>query len=71
MLIEGVEHAARSRWLVLLAEGVALTGFGVLALFISPLMSLGTVVTLGWCFFFGGSAAAIAPATAAGVVACQ
>jgi uncharacterized membrane protein HdeD (DUF308 family) len=59
MLIEGAEHAARSRWLILLVEGVALTAFGVLALFIAPLMSLGTVTALGWSFLFGGIAAMI------------
>jgi uncharacterized membrane protein HdeD (DUF308 family) len=32
----------------------------VLALFISPLMSLGIVAALGWIFFFGGMAAMIA-----------
>jgi len=57
ILLEGAEHAARSRWLILLVEGVALVGFGVLALFIAPLMSLGTVTALGWCFLFGGIAA--------------
>lgn len=60
ILIEGAEHAARSRWLILLIEGVALLGFGVLALFIAPLMSLGTVTALGWCFLCGGIAAMIA-----------
>jgi len=59
-LLEGAEHAARSRWLILLIEGAALIGFGVLALFISPLMSLGTVTALGWFFCFGGLAAMIA-----------
>jgi len=57
ILLEGVEHAARPHWLVLLVEGVALIGFGMLALFIAPLMSLGTVAALGWCFLFGGIAA--------------
>jgi len=57
ILLEGVEHAARPHWLLLLVEGVALIGFGVLALFIAPLMSLGTVTALGWCFLFGGIAA--------------
>jgi uncharacterized membrane protein HdeD (DUF308 family) len=60
MLIEGAEHVARSRWLILLIEGVALIGFGTLALFIAPLMSLGTVTVLGWSFLFGGVAAMIA-----------
>jgi uncharacterized membrane protein HdeD (DUF308 family) len=60
MLIEGVEHAARSHWLILLVEGVALVGFGALALFIAPLMSLGTVTALGWCLLLGGIAAMIA-----------
>jgi uncharacterized membrane protein HdeD (DUF308 family) len=60
MLIEGAEHAAQSRWLILLIEGVALIGFGALALFIAPLMSLGTVTALGWLFVFGGIAALIA-----------
>jgi uncharacterized membrane protein HdeD (DUF308 family) len=60
MLIEGAEHAARSHWLILLVEGVALVGFGALALFIAPLMSLGTVTALGWCLLLGGIAAMIA-----------
>jgi uncharacterized membrane protein HdeD (DUF308 family) len=60
MLIEGAEHAARSHWLILLVEGVALVGFGTLALFIAPLMSLGTVTALGWCLLLGGIAAMIA-----------
>ncbi len=60
MLIEGAEHAAQSRWLILVIEGVALIGFGTLALFIAPLMSLGTVTALGWLFLFGGIAALIA-----------
>jgi uncharacterized membrane protein HdeD (DUF308 family) len=60
MLLEGAEHAARSRWLILLIEGVALIGFGTLAFFIAPLMSLGTVTALGWLFLFGGIAAMIA-----------
>jgi len=59
MLLEEAEHAARSHWLILLVEGVALTVFGVLALFIAPLMSLGTVTALGWLFLFGGIAAMI------------
>ena len=60
VLLEGAEHAARSHWPILLIEGIALIAFGVLALFISPLMSLGIVVALGWIFFFGGMAAMIA-----------
>lgn len=60
MLIEEAEHVARSRWLILLVEGVALIGFGTLALVIAPLMSLGTVTVLGWFFLFGGIAAMIA-----------
>ena len=60
VLVEGAEHAARSHWPLLLIEGIALIAFGVLALFISPLMSLGIVAGLGWMFFFGGIAAMIA-----------
>ena len=60
VLLEGAEHAARSHWPILLIEGIALIAFGVLALFISPLMSLGIVAALGWIFFFGGMAAMIA-----------
>ena len=60
VLIEGAEPAARSHWPILLIEGIALIAFGVLALFISPLMSLGIVAALGWIFFFGGMAAMIA-----------
>ncbi len=56
ILLEGTEHVARSHWLALLIEGVALIGFGVLALLIAPLMSLGSVTALGWCFLFGGIA---------------
>jgi uncharacterized membrane protein HdeD (DUF308 family) len=60
VLLEGAEHAARSHWPILLIEGIALIAFGVLALFISPLMSWGIVVGLGWIFFFSGLAAMIA-----------
>ena len=60
VLLEGAEHAARSHWPILLIEEIALIAFGVLALFISPLMSLGIVAALGWIFFFGGMAAMIA-----------
>jgi uncharacterized membrane protein HdeD (DUF308 family) len=59
-LLEGAEHAARSHWLILLIEGIALVGFGALALLIAPLVSLGTVTALGWSFLFGGIAAVIA-----------
>ncbi|HLZ01056.1 MAG TPA: DUF308 domain-containing protein [Bradyrhizobium sp.] len=60
VLLEGVEHAARSHWPILLTEGIALIVFGVFALFISPLMSFGIVAALGWVFFFGGMATIIA-----------
>jgi uncharacterized membrane protein HdeD (DUF308 family) len=60
VLLEGAEHAARSHWPILLIEGIALIVFGALALFISPLMSLGIIAALGWIFFFSGIAAMVA-----------
>jgi uncharacterized membrane protein HdeD (DUF308 family) len=60
VLLEGAEHAARSHWPILFIEGIALVAFGVLAVLISPLVSLGIVAALGWIFVFGGIAAMIA-----------
>lgn len=55
--LEGAEQAARTYWPVLLVEGIALVLFGLLALFIPPLVTLGMVSSLGWVFLFGGTAA--------------
>jgi uncharacterized membrane protein HdeD (DUF308 family) len=57
VLFEGAEHAARSHWPILLIEGIALVLFGVLALFIPPLITFGIASSLGWVFLFGGIAA--------------
>jgi uncharacterized membrane protein HdeD (DUF308 family) len=56
-LVEGLEQAARTYWPALLIEGIALILFGILALFIPPLVTLGIATTLGWLFLFGGIAA--------------
>jgi len=53
-LVEGLEHAARIYWPVLLMEGIALILFGILALFIPPLITLGISSTLGWLFLSSG-----------------
>lgn len=57
LIVERAERAARSYWPVLLAEGIALVLFGILALFIPPLITLGITASLGWVFLFGGLAA--------------
>jgi uncharacterized membrane protein HdeD (DUF308 family) len=57
LLIEGAERVARLHWLVLLIEGIALMLFGILALFIPTLITLGIASALGWLFLFGGIAA--------------
>ena len=57
LLIEGAERAAQSHWLILLVEGIALILFGILALFIPKLITLGITSALGWLFLFGGIAA--------------
>lgn len=57
VLLEGAEHAARSHWPILLIEGIALILFGVLAIFIPPLITIGIASSLGWVFVFGGTAA--------------
>ena len=57
VLFEGAEHAARSHWPILLIEGIALILFGVLAVFIPPLITIGIASSLGWVFVFGGIAA--------------
>lgn len=49
----------RGNWAVLVVEGVALVLFGVLALSIPPLISLGIASALGWILFFGGIAAMV------------
>lgn len=56
-LVEGLEQAARTYWPALLIEGIALILFGILALFIPPLITFGIATTLGWVFLFGGTAA--------------
>jgi len=53
-LIEGLEHAAQTYWPALLIEGVALMLFGILALFIPPLITLGITTALGWFFIASG-----------------
>lgn len=53
-LAEGLEHAAQTYWPILLIEGIALILFGILALFIPPLITLGITTTLGWLFVAGG-----------------
>jgi len=53
-LIEGLEHATQSYWPVLIIEGIALVLFGILALFIPPLMTLGITTALGWLFLVIG-----------------
>lgn len=53
-LAVGLEHAARTYWPVLLIEGIALLLFGILALFIPPLITLGITTALGWLFVASG-----------------
>ena len=57
LFMEGAERAAQSHWLILLVEGIALILFGILALFIPKLITLGITSALGWLFLFGGIAA--------------
>jgi uncharacterized membrane protein HdeD (DUF308 family) len=57
LFMEGAERAAQSHWLILLVEGIALILFGILALFIPKLITLGITSALGWLFLFGGMAA--------------
>ncbi|MBU6461390.1 MAG: DUF308 domain-containing protein [Bradyrhizobium sp.] len=57
VLLEGAEHAARLHWPILLIEGIALILFGILAVFIPPLITIGLASSLGWVFVFGGIAA--------------
>jgi uncharacterized membrane protein HdeD (DUF308 family) len=57
VLLEGAEHAARWHWPILLIEGIALILFGILAVFIPPLITIGIASSLGWVFVFGGIAA--------------
>ena len=49
-IAEGLEHAAQTYWPALLLEGIALILFGILALFIPPLVTLGITTALGWLF---------------------
>lgn len=56
---EKAERVARSYWPVLLIEGIVLILFGLLALFIPPLITFGIASTLGWMFLFGGIGALI------------
>jgi len=44
VLLEGADHAARSHWPILLIKGIALALFGVLALFIPPLITVGICI---------------------------
>ena len=55
--VEGVERAARPYWPLLIVEGIALILFGVLAVFIPPLITIGIASSLSWVFIFGGLAA--------------
>ena len=57
LFMEGAERAAQSHWRILLVEGIALILFGILALFIPKLITLGITSALGWLFLFGGIAA--------------
>ncbi len=57
LLIDGAERAARKHWRILVIEGVALVLFGILALFIPPLITLGIASALGWVFLSAGVAA--------------
>ena len=57
LFMERAERAAQSHWLILLVEGIALILFGILALFIPKLITLGITSALGWLFLFGGIAA--------------
>lgn len=49
-LVESLEQAARMHWPTLLIEGVALIVFGILALAIPALITLGISTALGWLF---------------------
>jgi uncharacterized membrane protein HdeD (DUF308 family) len=53
-LVEGLEHAAQTYWPALLIEGTVLILFGILALFIPPLVTLGITTALGWLFVASG-----------------
>jgi uncharacterized membrane protein HdeD (DUF308 family) len=57
VIIEGAELVARRHWAILVIEGVALVLFGILALFIPPLITLGIASALGWVFLSAGAAA--------------
>lgn len=57
--LDGLEQAARTYWPALLIEGIALILFGILALFIPPLITFGITTSLGWLFLFGGIAALV------------
>jgi uncharacterized membrane protein HdeD (DUF308 family) len=57
VFIEGAEYVARRHWAVLVIEGVALVLFGILALFIPPLITLGMASALGWVFLSAGAGA--------------
>ena len=57
VLIEGAERAARRHWAILVIEGAALVLFGILALFIPPLITLGIASAFGWVFLSAGAAA--------------
>jgi hypothetical protein len=57
LLLEGAEREARRHWPILVIEGTALVLFGILALFIPPLITLGIASALAWVFLSAGVAA--------------
>ena len=58
-LAAGLEQAARTFWPALLMEGIALVLFGILALFIPPLITFGIATGLGWLFVSAGIVALV------------
>ena len=58
--LSGITEAAHAYWPILLFEGIALIGFGILALLIPPFMTLGIAIGLGWIFICSGIVALIA-----------
>ena len=59
LLIAGAELQARRQWPIIVVEGTVLVLFGILALFIPPLITLGIASALGWVFLSAGAAAII------------
>ena len=53
-LAAGLEQAARTFWPALFMEGIALVLFGILALFIPPLITFVIATGLGWLFVSAG-----------------